>query len=87
MCDEARQFIDDRQVLQDVFGYQTYRPGQMKAISATLTGKDTIVRLGTSAGKSLCYQVPLLTKGTRCIVISPLSALMHDQVSSPPLPC
>ena len=71
-------------VLNQVFGYRNFRPGQDRAVQAPLAGVDCVVVLPTGAGKSLCYQVPALVanadgRGTT-IVVSPLIALMHDQV-------
>jgi len=76
---------DPRAVLGEVFGYESYRTGQAEAVDAVLAFKDALVLLPTSAGKSLCYQVPAITlaregRGTT-IVVSPLIALMIDQVA------
>jgi ATP-dependent DNA helicase RecQ len=75
-----------RALLAEVFGYPDFRPGQADAIAAALSGRDTIVLLPTGSGKSLCYQVPALAasrSGTgTTIVISPLIALMKDQVGA-----
>ena len=57
-----------------------FLPGQKKAINAILDNKDCLVVLQTGGGKSLCYQLPTLTKPGLCVVISPLIALMNDQV-------
>ena len=59
-----------------------FLPGQKKAINAILDNKDCLVVLQTGGGKSLCYQLPTLTKPGLCVVISPLIALMNDQVES-----
>ena len=70
-------------VLQRTFGTRGFRPGQWKAISAALAGRDAIVLLPTGSGKSLCFQlVPLLSAGGVVLVISPLLALMEDQVAT-----
>jgi len=75
-----------RRVLVDVFGLVDFRPGQGEATLAVLSGRDSIVLLPTGSGKSLCYQIPALVAARRgagtTIVISPLIALMADQVGT-----
>lgn len=71
---------DAEKKLQDVWGYPSFRPGQDKAISSLLDGHDTLVLFPTGGGKSLCYQVPSLLFEGFTLVISPLVALMQDQV-------
>ncbi|KOX78422.1 ATP-dependent DNA helicase Q4 [Melipona quadrifasciata] len=70
------------------FGYETFRPGQEKAVMRILSGQSTLVTLSTGSGKSLCYQLPayLYSKYCNCItlVISPLVSLMDDQVTGVP---
>ena len=68
------------QILKQYWGYETFRPQQEAVIDAVLTGKDVLTLLPTGAGKSLCFQVPTITNGGVCVVISPLIALMQDQV-------
>src|SRR6476659_4473774 len=77
---------EPRAVLGEVFGYPDFRAGQADAVEAVLAGRDAVVLLPTGAGKSLCYQVPAITlaragRGTT-IVVSPLIALMIDQVDA-----
>ncbi|MBE2896934.1 DNA helicase RecQ [Pasteurellaceae bacterium HPA106] len=67
-------------VLRQVFGYQTFRTGQERAIQATLSGRDSLLVMATGSGKSLCYQVPALCFDGLTLVISPLISLMKDQV-------
>jgi ATP-dependent DNA helicase RecQ len=61
------------------FGYGGWRPGQREAVAAALTGKDALVVMPTGGGKSLCYQLPGLSRPALTIVVSPLIALMRDQ--------
>jgi len=67
-------------ILRTVFGYEAFRGKQAEVIAAILSGKDTLAVLPTGGGKSLCYQIPALLSGRIGIVISPLIALMSDQV-------
>jgi ATP-dependent DNA helicase RecQ len=68
------------QALQTHFGWGAFRPGQRPVIEAMLAGRDCLAVLPTGAGKSLCYQLPALVRGGLVLVISPLVALMEDQV-------
>jgi ATP-dependent DNA helicase RecQ len=68
-------------ILRQYWGFDTLRPLQAEAIDAALSGRDSLVVLPTGGGKSLCYQVPPLVTGKLTVVVSPLIALMNDQVA------
>ena len=69
-------------ILQKYFGYTTFKEPQEEIIKAVLSRKDTLAVLPTGSGKSICYQVPALLNEGICLVISPLLALMQDQVEA-----
>ena len=69
-------------ILRDIFGYENFRDGQEEVVDALLSNISTLAVMPTGAGKSLCYQIPALVKGGMTIVVSPLLALMEDQVAS-----
>ena len=71
-----------RRVQKDVFGFEEFRPGQAEIIDTLLAGRHVLAVMPTGAGKSLCYQVPALVRGGLTIVVSPLVALMQDQVAA-----
>lgn len=68
-------------LLRQYWGYSAFRPDQETALCAIDAGRDALVVLPTGGGKSLCYQLPALSRG-RAVVVSPLIALMHDQVNA-----
>ncbi|MDR6951608.1 ATP-dependent DNA helicase RecQ [Ancylobacter sp. 3268] len=69
-------------ILKQVFGFDRFRPGQQEVVDAVLAGVPTLAVMPTGAGKSLCYQLPALVVGGLAVVISPLIALMDDQVNA-----
>ena len=71
-----------RRTLSEVFGYDSFRPGQESVVAAILQGRDVMAVMPTGAGKSLCYQIPALVLDGITLVVSPLISLMRDQVSS-----
>ena len=79
----ARRDADTAQrILKEVFGFDGFRPGQEAAIGALLAGRNVLAVMPTGSGKSLCFQVPALVRGGLVVVVSPLVALMQDQVAA-----
>ncbi|MCO6499514.1 MAG: RecQ family ATP-dependent DNA helicase [Vicingus serpentipes] len=74
--------MDIHQILLKYWGYKTFRPLQEDIIHATLKGEDSLALLPTGGGKSICFQIPAMTKEGICVVVSPLIALMKDQVAN-----
>ena len=73
---------DPRSVLRDVFGFAEFRPNQEELIEAILSGRDALAVMPTGGGKSVCYQLPALLLPGLTVVVSPLIALMKDQVDA-----
>ena len=71
-----------RRVLSEVFGFEAFRPGQEAVIEALLAGRNALAVMPTGSGKSLCFQVPALVMDGLTVVVSPLVALMQDQVAA-----
>ncbi|WP_283138079.1 DNA helicase RecQ [Rhizohabitans arisaemae] len=76
------EISDAARVLRRVFGYDTFREGQQEIIEHVVGGGDALVLMPTGGGKSLCYQIPALVRRGTGVVVSPLIALMQDQVDA-----
>ena len=72
--------FDSAPMLRDVFGFDDFRPGQEEVVDAVTAGENVLAIMPTGGGKSLCYQLPALLRDGVTVVISPLIALMRDQV-------
>jgi ATP-dependent DNA helicase RecQ len=72
--------MDVRTALREKFGFATFHPGQEEVIARVMSGQDTLAILATGAGKSLCYQLPAMVLPGTTLVVSPLIALMKDQI-------
>jgi len=73
---------EKHRILKQVFGFDGFRPGQEPVVDALLRGRSVLAVMPTGAGKSLCFQVPALVKDGLTVVVSPLVALMQDQVAA-----
>ncbi|MFO1253615.1 MAG: DNA helicase RecQ [Inhella sp.] len=83
---QSRDLQEAQAVLQQVFGYPSFRGRQAEVVAEAVAGRDALVLMPTGAGKSLCYQVPAIVRQRQgkgvTLVVSPLIALMHDQVGA-----
>src|SRR6185437_10575699 len=70
-----------QQALRTTFGFDSFRPGQAQIVETVLAGRDVLAVMPTGSGKSLCYQLPALVRDGLTVVVSPLIALMRNQVA------
>ena len=73
---------DPHTILKETFGFDRFRGVQEQVVDRVLAGEHTLAVMPTGAGKSLCYQLPAVARSGTALVISPLIALMHDQIRS-----
>ncbi len=81
MTPDASLMAKARSALSTVFGFSEFRPGQEEILRATLAGEDVLAVMPTGSGKSLCFQLPAILRGGLTLVVSPLIALMRNQVA------
>ncbi len=82
MASPLTGMTEPAEVLRRVFGYDSFRDGQREIIDHLVSGQDALVLMPTGGGKSLCYQIPALVRDGTGVVVSPLIALMQDQVDA-----
>jgi len=81
MTDAAPLLAEARRALTEIYGFADFRPGQEEIVAAALAGENVLAVMPTGSGKSLCYQLPALARRSLTLVVSPLIALMRDQVA------
>ena len=82
MIDSTPALAEARAQMARVFGFRDFRPGQAEILEAVLAGRDVLAVMPTGRGKSLCFQLPAIVRGGLTLVVSPLIALMRDQVTA-----
>lgn len=80
--DELRDWSQAALNQLDKAGYKSFRPGQLEAVNTILNDRDLVAVMPTGSGKSVCYQLPAMREGHLALVVSPLRALMRDQVQA-----
>ena len=80
--DQGALMTEALRLLETVFGYKSFRSHQERIVETLINGGDALVLMPTGGGKSLCYQIPALVRPGTGIVVSPLIALMQDQVDA-----
>jgi ATP-dependent DNA helicase RecQ len=78
----SAKVLSAHEVLNSTFGYQQFRGQQQQIIDTVVAGKDALIIMPTGGGKSLCYQIPSIVRAGCGVIISPLIALMQDQVNA-----
>jgi ATP-dependent DNA helicase RecQ len=81
MMQDSPMMAEARAALASVYGFSAFRPGQEEILAATLEGRDVLAVMPTGSGKSLCFQLPPIVRNGLTLVVSPLIALMRDQVA------
>ena len=81
-CKKSATGMTPRQILKEYWGFDSFRPAQEEIITAALEGRDVLAILPTGGGKSVCFQVPAMAREGLAIVVTPLIALMKDQVQN-----
>ena len=81
MSDMKSDLATAEDILRKTFGFSAFRPGQAEIVETVLEGRDVLAVMPTGSGKSLCYQLPALARGGLTVVVSPLIALMRNQVA------
>lgn len=79
---ETAPGIRATEILRETYGYSEFRGQQLEIIESAISGRDSLVLMPTGGGKSICYQIPALMRSGVALVVSPLIALMHDQVAA-----